>query len=81
MMTTTDANATGRRILSVSVEGSPLDPARRYRVAVPDFVARGGDGYSALAASPTLVSGEEGPGLMEIVADALERVAGVTADR
>ena len=71
----------GRRILSVSVEGNPLDPARRYRVAVPDFVARGGDGYSALAASPTLVSGEEGPGLMEIVADALERGAGVTADR
>ena len=71
----------GRRILSVSVEGHSLDPARRYRVAVPDFVARGGDGYSALAASPTLVSGEEGPGLMEIVADALERGAGVTADR
>jgi len=71
----------GSRILSVSVGGNPLDPARRYRVAVPDFVARGGDGYSALAASPTLVSGEEGPGLMEIVADALERGAGVTADR
>jgi 5'-nucleotidase len=71
----------GRRILSVSVGGHPLEPARRYRVAVPDFVARGGDGYSALAASRTLVSGEEGPGLMEIVADALERGTAVTADQ
>jgi hypothetical protein len=50
-------------------------------VAVPDFVARGGDGYSALAASRTLVSGEEGPGLMEIVADALARGTAVTADQ
>ena len=71
----------GSRILSVSVGGNPLEPARRYRVAVPDFVARGGDGYSALAASRTLVSGEEGPGLMEIVADALARGTAVTADR
>jgi len=62
----------GSRILAVSVGGDPLDPARRYRVAVPDFLARGGDGYSALAASRTLVSGEEGPGLIEIVVDALE---------
>ncbi len=62
----------GRRILSVSVRGNPLDPARPYRVAVPDFLARGGDGYSALAASRTLVSGEEGPGLIEIIVDALE---------
>jgi 5'-nucleotidase len=71
----------GSRILSISVEGNPLEPARRYRVAVPDFVARGGDGYSDLAASRTLVSGEEGPGLLEIVADALERGTPVTADR
>jgi 5'-nucleotidase len=71
----------GSRILSVSLEGTPLEAARRYRVAVPDFVARGGDGYAALAASRTLVSGEEGPGLMEIVAEALERGTPVMADR
>jgi 5'-nucleotidase len=62
----------GRRILAVSVGGNPLDPARHYRVAVPDFLARGGDGYTALAASRTLVSGEDGPGLIEILIDALE---------
>jgi 5'-nucleotidase len=71
----------GRRVLSVSVGGSPLDPARRYRVAVPDFLARGGDGYSALAGSRTLVSGEDGPGLVEIVIDALERGTPFVLDR
>jgi 5'-nucleotidase len=63
----------GSRLLSVSVGGSPLDPARLYRVAVPDFLARGGDGYNALAEARTVVSGEEGPGLIEIVIEALER--------
>ena len=63
----------GSRLLSVSVGGSPLDPARRYRVAVPDFLARGGDGYDALAEARTVVSSEEGPGLIEIVVEALER--------
>ena len=61
----------GSRILAASVEGNPLEPARRYRVAVPDFLARGGDGYAALATSRTLVSGEDGPGLIEILVDAL----------
>ena len=59
----------------MTVEGKPLDPARRYRVAVPDFLARGGDGYNGLAEGRTLVSGEEGPGLIEVVVDALERGA------
>lgn len=65
----------GRRILEVWVGGEPLDPARRYRVAVPDFLARGGDGYNQLVEGRTLLSGEEGPGLIEIVVEALERGA------
>lgn len=66
---------TGSRILTVLVGGEPLDPARRYRVAVPDFLARGGDGYTQLTEARTLLSGEEGPGLIEIVVEALERGA------
>ena len=65
----------GGRILSVTVDGTPLDPTRRYRVAVPDFLARGGDGHAGLAEGGTLLSGEEGPGLIEVVAEALERGA------
>ena len=63
----------GSRISAVRVMGRPLDPAGRYRVAVPDFLARGGDGYTALGGSRVLVSGEEGPGLVEVVADALQQ--------
>ncbi|MEO8037032.1 MAG: 5'-nucleotidase C-terminal domain-containing protein, partial [Acidobacteriota bacterium] len=29
-------------------DGSPLDPARQYRVAMPDFLAAGGDGLMAV---------------------------------
>jgi len=63
----------GSRILAASVGGNALDPARRYRVAVPDFLARGGDGYLLLTEVPNLVSSEDGPGLIEIVVEALER--------
>ena len=33
----------------MQVGGAPLDPNRVYRVATNDFMARGGDGYAALA--------------------------------
>jgi 2',3'-cyclic-nucleotide 2'-phosphodiesterase (5'-nucleotidase family) len=65
----------GSRVLSASVAGRALEPARRYRVAVPDFLARGGDGYVLLAQARSLLSSEDGPGLIEIVVEALERGA------
>ncbi len=36
---------TGTRIVNLQVNGAPLDPARRYSVAVTRFIAEGGDGY------------------------------------
>ena len=39
----------GSRIVSVEVNGQPLDEARTYTVATNDFMVRGGDGYIALA--------------------------------
>ena len=39
----------GDRIVSVTVGGAPLDPARTYTVTMSDFMATGGDGL-ALAA-------------------------------
>jgi 2',3'-cyclic-nucleotide 2'-phosphodiesterase (5'-nucleotidase family) len=36
------------RAEAVSVAGRPLDPAARYRVVMPDFLAEGGDGYAVL---------------------------------
>lgn len=31
------------------VQGRPIDPARRYRLALSSFIARGGDGYPAFS--------------------------------
>ena len=36
---------TGTRIVNLQVNGVPLDPGRRYSVAVTRFIAEGGDGY------------------------------------
>ncbi|MBS0394180.1 MAG: bifunctional metallophosphatase/5'-nucleotidase [Proteobacteria bacterium] len=42
----------GRQVVAVEdAAGEPLDPARRYRVVVNDFLLHGGDHYSALAAA------------------------------
>jgi len=45
------AAAAGSRLASVEVNGAPLDEARLYKVATNDYLLRGGDGYSALAAA------------------------------
>ncbi|GAA4015005.1 bifunctional metallophosphatase/5'-nucleotidase [Sphingomonas swuensis] len=39
----------GQRIVAMTLGGRPIDPARRYRVTVNNFLASGGDGYSVLA--------------------------------
>jgi 5'-nucleotidase len=57
----------GRRIGAVEVGGRPLDPAGLYRVALPDYLARGKDGYPMLAVCRVLVAPEDGPGLIETV--------------
>jgi 5'-nucleotidase/UDP-sugar diphosphatase len=40
----------GRRLLTASVNGRPLDPEATYTVASSAFLALGGDGYAMLAA-------------------------------
>lgn len=35
----------GSRVREVTVQGQPLDPEKKYAVAVHDFLAAGGDGY------------------------------------
>ena len=38
----------GQRIVSMTLNGKPIDPAGSYRVAVNNFLASGGDGFSVL---------------------------------
>lgn len=39
----------GARVRAVAVNGVPLDLAKTYKIAINDFMARGGDGYGMLA--------------------------------
>lgn len=42
------ARAPGNRVVDLRLGGRPLDPARRYRVAMNNYLASGGDGISVL---------------------------------
>ena len=57
----------GSRVLAITVGGAPLDPNKTYRIAINDFMARGGDGYSAFAAIDPLVPLEDTPLLADEV--------------
>lgn len=35
-------------ILELTIQGKPIDPKSTYKIAVTDFMARGGDGYAVL---------------------------------
>jgi len=36
----------GDRVVTMTLNGQPIDPARTYRVTVNNFLASGGDGFS-----------------------------------
>jgi 2',3'-cyclic-nucleotide 2'-phosphodiesterase (5'-nucleotidase family) len=45
----------GSRVKSVKINGEPLDPAKTYKLATNDFMARGGDGYRAFTEGKSLI--------------------------
>jgi 5'-nucleotidase len=38
----------GQRIVSITLNGAPIDPAKTYRVTMNSFIANGGDGHEGL---------------------------------
>jgi 2',3'-cyclic-nucleotide 2'-phosphodiesterase (5'-nucleotidase family) len=50
----------GQRVVSVMVSDAPLDPARTYKVATNDFMARGGDGYTQFRQGKVLIRALDG---------------------
>lgn len=48
----------GDRVTGLTVDGVPVDPAAPYRVAVNNFLAAGGDGFTAFADGTDLTGGE-----------------------
>jgi 5'-nucleotidase len=43
------ARPEGQRVVSMTLDGQPIDPAKTYRVTTNSFLANGGDSFSALA--------------------------------
>lgn len=77
------AGSAGARPVGVLARGpdgawAPLDPAREYRLATNDFLRRGGDGYAVLR-DRAIEPYDAGPGIAEVVAQALERMAPAAA--
>ncbi|HEX8665427.1 MAG TPA: bifunctional UDP-sugar hydrolase/5'-nucleotidase [Beijerinckiaceae bacterium] len=50
----------GARVVSVKVQGQPLDDARTYRLATNNFMLRGGDGYGVFTAQKRLIGETDG---------------------
>lgn len=60
----------GKAVQKVAVgkDKEPLDPAQIYRVAMPDFLASGGDGYAMFVGKPVQSTGLP---LRELIADTI----------
>ncbi len=67
----------GSRVMSIEVGGAPLDPDRMYKVATNDFMARGGDGYTALTRNAPAVPPDDSPRLSNEVMVYLREQGGV----
>jgi 5'-nucleotidase / UDP-sugar diphosphatase len=65
------ARLPGARLVEVAVGGAPLDPERRYSVAVVDYVARGGDGFTAFHDARVVLDAASGPLVSDILLQAI----------
>jgi 5'-nucleotidase len=65
-----DVNApAGRRVADIHVNGEPLELAKTYTVAVPDFLLKGGDDYTMFADQRIIIGPEGG----DLIVSALEK--------
>ncbi|MGB0748606.1 MAG: bifunctional metallophosphatase/5'-nucleotidase [Magnetospiraceae bacterium] len=74
----------GERVIAVKVGETPLDPMATYRLATLDYLAQGGDGFTAFIGAPRLVKPDPKQVLWQVVAAAIlqmEQIAPVVEDR
>ena len=67
----------GSRVVSVTIDGKPLDKLARYKVGSNDFMVKGGDGYAALGKGRVLIGGTDGKLLANEVMVYLKRLGAV----
>ena len=69
----------GSRVVSVKVDGQPLDLNKVYKVAVNDYILAGGDGYKSLGGGHVLINKANGNLLANDVIDYIARTGKITA--
>ena len=62
----------GSRLVSIDIAGRPVEAAATYTVALPNYIAHGGDGHIAFRRARVLVGTESGPDLAALVLRAIE---------
>lgn len=77
-VTADPARPPGARITAMTVAGAPLDETRIYRVAVNDFLARGGDNYTDFRDAKRITPDNDAPLLANEVMIHLRRTGTVT---
>lgn len=65
------ARAVGQRVLRVTLNGTPLEAEKIYKVATSNFVADGGDGYAAF--KQAVSSKRTGVGIVELLKKYLQQ--------
>lgn len=64
----------GNRVISVVVDGSPLEPETLYRVATSDFMAGGNDGFEHLGKAEKIFNNGTNRIIWTIVVEHIERL-------
>jgi 2',3'-cyclic-nucleotide 2'-phosphodiesterase (5'-nucleotidase family) len=64
----------GSRITAMRIGGTPLDESKVYRVAVLDYLARGGDDYTMFAAARRITPDNDAPMMVNEVVEYLRRI-------
>jgi 2',3'-cyclic-nucleotide 2'-phosphodiesterase (5'-nucleotidase family) len=67
----------GSRVVSMQVDGAPLVETKNYRVAILDFLARGGDDYTMLRDALRITPDNDAPMLVNEVAEYVRKIGTV----
>jgi 5'-nucleotidase/UDP-sugar diphosphatase len=74
------ARPPGDRVISMQVDGAPLDEAKNYRVAVLDFLARGGDNYTMFRDARRITPDNDAPLLAAEVMEYVQNLGVIRTD-
>ena len=70
----------GSRVLSMKVDGEPLNETRIYRIATNDYMLRGGDDYTMFVDAPEVLDAADAPLLSTDVMEYIEQIGTIRTE-